>query len=228
MNDPDVLAPPVIEGVGIVRRDSKTNRTLLSGVSLHVDAGESLGLEGASGSGKSTLLRALALLDPIEGGEVRYLGKVIQKSAVPGFRRNVVYLAQRPSMVVGTVLQNLSLPFTFASAERGLDHAAAVELLGVLDRDESMLDQDAMTLSGGEQQLIALVRAILVDPDVILLDEPTASLDPASTDRFEQLATTWKRADARRSWVWTSHDADQVDRLTSRRVRLADGSVVDG
>ncbi|MGB7325180.1 MAG: ATP-binding cassette domain-containing protein [Rubripirellula sp.] len=215
----------VIELVDVTRRDSKTGRTLLAGVNLSVVIGDAIGLVGPSGSGKSTMLRAIARLDSVDDGQIRFRGDIVTADRVPAFRRSVVYLAQRPALGPGTVLQNLTLPFTFASATDSFDRAEAIALLSSLGRGESILDQDASTLSGGEQQLVALVRAILVSPQVMLLDEPTASLDATLVQRFEMLARQWKDAGADRVWIWTSHDADQIGRVSSRTVRLENGSV---
>ncbi|WP_246151937.1 ABC transporter ATP-binding protein [Rubripirellula reticaptiva] len=211
--------------VDVTRRDTKTGRTLLAGVDLLIVAGDAIGLVGPSGSGKSTMLRAIARLDAIDDGQIRFRGKIVTVDRVPMFRRSVVYLAQRPALVPGTVLQNLTLPFTFASATDSFNQAKAIALLSSLGRGESILDQDASTLSGGEQQLVALVRAILVSPTVMLLDEPTASLDAALVQRFETLARQWKDADVDRVWIWTSHDADQISRVSSKLIRLESGSV---
>ncbi|TWU56543.1 putative ABC transporter ATP-binding protein YbbL [Rubripirellula tenax] len=215
---------PVVSVQGITRTGA-AGRVLLDDITMDVMAGEGIALVGPSGSGKSTLLRAIARLDPIRNGYVKINGDTITSAAIPNFRRRVVYLAQRPAMIVGTVEQNLQLPFSFASSQSNYDRARAIDLLGELDRLEGILDQDASTLSGGEQQLVSLVRAILVDPEVMLLDEPTASLDAASLDRFESLASGWKNGDPRRAWVWTSHDADQIDRMTTRTIRLAGGRI---
>ncbi len=219
-------AEPLIELIDVTRANSKTDRTILSAINVSVAAGDAIGLVGPSGSGKSTLLRAIAKLDPIEGGQIRFRGRVVTSDEVPAFRRCVVYLAQRPSLVPGTVLSNLTLPFSFVGSKLSFDRVRATRLLSGLDRGELILDQDASTLSGGEQQLVALVRAILVSPQIMLLDEPTASLDPISVERFEAIARQWKDADPKRAWIWTSHDANQIDRMTRRRVRLSDGKAM--
>ncbi len=217
----------IIEAINVTRRDDKTERIILDSASLSVNAGESVGLIGPSGSGKSSMLRSLARLDPVLVGCIRFQGTAITGNAIPAFRRQVAYLSQRPFLIEGTVEQNVSLPFSFASATGSFNRQTAIELLGVLGRRESILDQDAMTLSGGEQQSVALVRAMLIEPAVLLLDEPTASLDTPATQRFENLANIWKLADADRTWIWTSHDADQVARMTSRTVQMLDGKIVN-
>lgn len=214
-----------MRAVGLTRRDAAGGRVLLDHVDFAIEPGQRIALAGPSGSGKSTLMRAIAMLDPVDSGEVSFHGQTITGKLVPSYRRRVVYLAQRPALVPGSVLENLSMAFSFASAETTFQVERATELLQTLDRNEAMLQQVASTLSGGEQQLVALVRAILIQPSIILFDEPTASLDPASTASFERLVRVWLDADANRSLVWTSHDADQVARMTSIMYRIAAGKI---
>lgn len=214
-----------LRAVGLARRDVAGDRWLLDHVDFAIEPGQRIALAGPSGSGKSTLLRAIAMLDPVDGGEVVFNDQRITGKWVPPFRRSVVYLAQRPALVSGSVLDNLSMAFSFASAGEVFQTERAAELLQTLGRNEAFLQQDAGTLSGGEQQLVALVRAILIQPAIILFDEPTASLDPASTDSFERLVDVWLNDDAKRSLVWISHDADQVTRMTSIVYRIAAGKI---
>lgn len=203
------------------------DRILLDHVSLDVNAGQRLGLVGESGSGKSSLLRAIALLDPIDLGCVLHRGNVITGIGVPAYRRDVGYVAQRAAMIQGTTRDNLRLPFQFASNIMSFDPHQATRWLAELGQSESILDQDASTLSGGQQQAIALVRTILAGPQVLLLDEPTASLDSVSTNLVEQFLFRWIESDASRSWIWTSHDSDQISRVSDQVLRMNSGGLID-
>src|SRR5262249_906755 len=108
--------------------------------------------------------------------------------------------------------------------DRSFDPARAEELFGRLGREPGFLAKSSRDLSGGESQLVGLVRALQLDPAVLLLDEPTASLDPATTRAVEGLLEDWLDADpSARALVWVSHDADQVRRMTDRRVYLRAG-----
>jgi len=196
-------------------------RWLWRGVDLRLRAGERVALTGPSGSGKTLLLRALAGLDALDEGTLTLRGTPSERWAMPSYRSHVGYLPQRPVMVEGSVEDNLRLPFTLGvHAERRYDRTrvrAAVDRLG---RGERFLAQDALELSGGEQQLVALVQRLQLEPTVLLLDEPSASLDDDGAAALETLVDDWRGAAAERAVLWTSHRSEQVDRVSDRAVRL--------
>lgn len=202
-------------------RRSVDGRALWQDLSLDVDAGESVAVVGPSGSGKSLLLRALAGLDALEGGEITLEGRAQAGWPMPRYRSHVTYLPQRPALDGGTVLDHLRRPFTLAAHRHRTFHPGEAEaLLGAFGRDGAFLRLDAATLSGGEGQLVALTRALLLSPTVLLLDEATASLDPDTTRRAEGVLLGWLRGAARRALVWVSHDPAQRARVASREVPL--------
>lgn len=216
-------AAPVLEAVDL-RRQADDGTLLLDGVSLTLSAGDRVAMQGPSGAGKSVLLRALVLLDPIAGGRVAWHGAPPAAEAMPRFRRRAVYLAQDPVIEEGTVLDQLALPWRFASAaDATLDRAAALEMLDRAGRDERFLRQRGENLSGGEAQLVALVRALLLAPQVLLLDEPTAAMDAVTREGAEALLDRWHAADPARAWIWVSHDPRQLERTCSRSLRIAAG-----
>ncbi|HWV38183.1 MAG TPA: ATP-binding cassette domain-containing protein [Vulgatibacter sp.] len=189
------------------------------GVSFDVAGGERLALVGPTGSGKTLLLRGIAGLDPVDEGEVEFEGRTARAGELPAFRARVCYLHQRPALWSGTVAQNLEAPFSLrANAGKRFDRDRAAALLGRLGRDASFLEARTSNLSGGEAQVVALVRALLLDPRILLLDEATASLDRAAAARAEALLAEW--AEPGRASIWTSHDPDQLARVADRRVDL--------
>jgi len=170
----------------------------------------------------------MALLDPVQHGTLLFRGEQPIAVDIPKFRRQVVYLHQRPALFPGTVAENFRLPFTFESSSGTYDQARIDDWLQTLGRPASLLDQAVDTLSGGEQQLVALLRAIQVDPLVLLLDEPTASLDAESAGKFEQLVNLWfesATSDQPRAFVWISHDMAQLQRMTNRRWSISAGKL---
>lgn len=222
---------PVVLETCSVRRVSADGATLLDGVSVEIELGSRWAVRGPTGSGKTLLLRALCLLDPLEGGDVLFRGERVQHADVPAFRRQVVYLHQRPALIEGTVRENLTLIERFhanaASQTTSEDRDARISrMLESLGRPESFLDQNAADLSGGEGQLVALLRALLVEPTVLLLDEPTSALDAASVAAFESLVDAWanERKDER-AFVWVTHDDRQAERVAERSIHMAAGRV---
>lgn len=193
-------------------------RWIWRGLDLAVGAGERLAVTGPTGSGKSLLLRALAMLDAADEGEVRFLGRPLEPHAVPGFRARVAYLAQRPALAGSTVEEALRGAFAFSvHKNRRFDRERALRLLGALGRDEGFLASPAQGLSGGEAQIVALVRALLLEPRILLLDEFTASMDRDAAERAERLVRDWLEGEEGKALLITSHDPSQLDRLATRR-----------
>jgi putative ABC transport system ATP-binding protein len=203
---------------------------LLDRVSLAIRAGERLALAGPSGAGKTLLLRALAVLDPVDGGEVHWHGRIVRRDLVPSFRWSVVYLHQRAALLEDTVEAALRRPFSLkVRRNQRYDPQRAVELLGQLGRDPEFLRKGAADLSGGEIQITALIRAIQLGPSVLLLDEPTAALDSTATAAVEGLVGRWiAEAPQERALIWVSHNTEQARRVAEKVISMQDGRIADG
>ena len=172
---------PLLKACGLGRRKPGGEDWLLRGICIEVCSGDRLALIGPSGSGKTVLLRALVLLDPHDEGSIEWDGRPLHGDAIPAYRKQVVYLHQRPALFEGTVEDNLKYPFTLKS-HRGkrFDRERVVCILDALKRDATFLEKSSRDLSGGEAQIVAVIRCLQLDPAVLLLDEPTASLDRAT------------------------------------------------
>lgn len=196
-------------------------RWLWRGRSFDVDAQSQLALVGPSGVGKTTLLRAVAGLDPLDEGTLTLDGRPAEAWSPAVYRSRVMYLHQRPALLPGSVEENLQAAFALAvHRDKRYDPARARELVTRLGRSPAYLTQDSSQLSGGEAQILALVRALLLEPEILLLDEPTSSLDPQTTAQAEALLREWLAAAPRRACLWTSHDAAQIARVASRTIAM--------
>ncbi|MDB5891261.1 MAG: amino acid transporter ATP-binding protein family [Polaromonas sp.] len=179
---------------------------------LHIKAGERLALVGANGSGKSTLLRTLHGLQPLSSGELQ---------ADAAARQAMLF--QRPYMLRASVLHNVALGLWLRGAPW---RDARAQAMAALDRVglAPLAARPAKSLSGGQQQRVALARAWACKPQVLLLDEPTASLDPSAKREVERLMAEF--ANDGMTLIFSSHNLGQVKRLASRVIYLENGELV--
>ncbi len=174
-------------------------------------------LVGPSGAGKSTVLRLLDRLEVPTAGEVRFRGRPMSELDVLALRRRVGMVFQRPAPFPGTVRDNLHVADPDASED------ALVAALRAARLDAAFLDRPADELSGGEAQRMCLARTLVTQPEVLLMDEPTSSLDTDATRRLER--TALRLADEGHDLVWVTHDLDQVQRLGGDIVVLIEGRI---
>ncbi len=196
-------------------------RWLWRGLDVDVMPGDRLAVVGPSGAGKTLLLRALAGLDALDEGALLSGADRQPVEDLPRHRAAVAMVAQRPALFEGTVRDNLRAPFEYGVRGGAVyDEDAGRALLAALGREHALLDQSAQALSGGEDQTVGLARTLLTAPRVLILDEPTAGLDPDRTAAVEAAVDAFLAADPGRAAVWTGHDAAQLDRVTKRALRL--------
>jgi putative ABC transport system ATP-binding protein len=195
--------------------------TIVDGVDLAVAAGETLTIVGPSGAGKSSLLRLLCRLDEPTDGTVFLDGADYRTIDPTVLRTRVGLVPQDPALRDGTVRENV----TIGPRLRG-ESVEPGRVASLLERVDLGGDADRAVaeLSGGEAQRVAIARTLVVDPEVLLLDEPTASLDPDAQAGIEALLTDLL-TDADRTAVVVTHDQAQVDRIADRVVRFVDGRV---
>ena len=199
---------------------------ILRGISLSIEAGETVGVLGPSGAGKTSLLMIMAGLESLTGGSISLAENDITtmgEDALAALRRDqvgIVFQAFRliPSM---TALQNVAVPMELAGRRDADEMAAtALEAVGLGHRKTHLPDQ----MSGGEQQRVAIARAIATRPRILLADEPTGNLDSGTSDKV--IATLFEAAkSAGAALVLVTHDADLAERC-ERVLTIEDGRIV--
>jgi putative ABC transport system ATP-binding protein len=189
----------------------------LDGLDAELPDGGLTVIAGPSGAGKSTLLRLCNRLEVPSEGTVRHRGGDVAERDPLALRREVAMVFQRPVTFAGTVRDNLH------EADSALDDDAAAALLERAGLAASFLDRDAGELSGGEAQRACLARALATQPRVLLMDEPTSSLDDRAADVLERLAR--QLVDGGTPVVWVTHSREQLRRLADHVLLLAAGRV---
>ncbi len=148
-----------------MRRDPARSVILLQPTDFELEGAQRVVVTGPSGSGKSVFLRSLALLDPVDAGEIQWHEKAITRARIPAYRRRVAYIAQRPAMLDGSVEDNLRYPFSLrVYRDASFDRATVSRLAKEAGRGTDFLDKRASELSGGEAQIAALIRVLQLAP----------------------------------------------------------------
>ena len=219
-------------------------------ISFELSAGQGLALSGTSGSGKSMLLRTLAGLDVLEKGpsgeegSISLSGKSMAEWKMPEYRTRIGYVPQHQAFPDETVEECFKRVFRLkANQNKFYDREKILlwlEQLSLSDTGKNNSDKDNFTellnhpareLSGGEAQVVAIFRALQLDPQVMLLDEPTASMDAALAGLMEVLLEKWHKCSAeifpaptdqqaQRAWIWVSHNSEQLTRMCGQTYNL--------
>lgn len=197
-----------------------SDRTVLDLPSLDIQRSESLAIVGPSGSGKSTLLRLLQFLEQPTTGSIIFNGTLIDHQPALEIRRRVATVFQRPMLLDRSVRDNVAFGLQIRRAQK-IDQQVdfALDRVGLLQYARIK----ARTLSGGEAQRVALARAIVIQPDVLLLDEPTANLDPYNVGLIENLI----RDHDHMTIVLVTHNIFQAKRLADRVGLLLTGKLIE-
>ena len=213
MAEPRTILPLSVDSLGFRAGDV----AILDGVSFRLEAGSRVIVLGPNGAGKSVLLRLLHGLLAPGAGTIAW--------AAPAPQRALAMVFQRPVMLRRSVRENIEFALQLAGktgvADRKRDAIAALEQVGLAH----LADRPARLCSGGEQQRVALARAWALQPQLLFLDEPTASLDPAATRAIEDTIIAMHGAGT--TVVMTTHDIGQARRLADRILFLHHGRLVE-
>ncbi|MFC5064749.1 ABC transporter ATP-binding protein [Actinomycetospora atypica] len=208
----------------------RATRVALDGVDLALPAGRSLALVGESGSGKSTLLRMLLALEVPDDGSVRFRGEPVTPAAPGRLRHEVGVVVQDAGGSLDPrcpVRESLREPLECLDGWAGVDHdARVVELMTAVGLDPETGDRRPGQFSGGQRQRLALARALIANPSVLVVDEPFSAVDPATRARLVALLRTLVERSAIQVLLVT-HDLGVADRLCDDVVVLAHGRVAE-
>ncbi len=198
-------------------------RTVLQIDALSIRRGEILGIIGPSGSGKSTLLRILNFLEPASAGELHFSGRIVPSNPPLATRRKVTTVFQKPQLLNRSVSANVAFGLRLRGGKP--DNRRVLRILERVGMS-AMAHTSARALSGGESQRAAVARALVLHPEVLLLDEPTANLDPYNVSLIESLISEQHRLHAT-TIVLVTHNVFQARRLAQRCALLLDGKLVE-
>jgi tungstate transport system ATP-binding protein len=201
-------------------------KEVLKDISFSIGKGDIFTFIGPSGSGKTTILRLIDMLERPTNGKIfieeNDVSTMKAGDRIP-IRRKMSMVFQKPSPLRGTVFDNVAIGLWYRNVSKEETQAQvpeALELVGLMGYE----DRKAGTLSGGEMQRVAIARAIVTKPEVLLLDEPTANLDPASTERIENLIYALKERFGI-TVILSTHDMVQGQRLADRIAVVIDGRI---
>jgi putative ABC transport system ATP-binding protein len=223
-----------VEGLTFeVDRDTQAPRRIVDDVSFYVAAGGVFTVLGPSGSGKSTLLRCLDRLVEPSAGRVLLDGRDASELPVQELRRRVGMVFQTAALFDGSVLDNVLYGPRLradragrAAGDAGAARAQAEGLLRRVGLPAAFCDKPVTELSGGEAQRVSLARALANEPEVLLLDEPTAALDPTASQVIEDLLLQLA-GNTDLTFVFVTHNLAQARRIGDHGLLLVDGRVVD-
>lgn len=206
----------------IVKKD-QSGRSILDGVSAKAVEGELITIIGPSGSGKSTFLSLINRMTDPDSGLLRFKEKRYDEIDVLSLRRKIGMVFQFPTMLTGTVRDNLLIgPGLF---KEKLTDTQIDDLLEQVSLPKSIKDQEARSLSGGQKQRVSLARTLANRPEVLLLDEVTASLDPQSTEDIEGLIQTLHQNG--KTILWVTHNLKQAKQIGQYTWVIAGGKIVE-
>ncbi len=203
-------------------------KKVLNGVSFEAKKGEIFYLIGPNGSGKTTILRIIDLLDEPDRGEIYFNNVNIcklkaEEKAV--WRKKMTMVFQQPILYNTTVYENIAIGLKIKGVKKDLIKTKTFEALKLVNLFDYK-NRHAYTLSGGEAQRLCLARALALKPEVLLLDEPTANLDPANTLLIENIVRDYVKNE-KSIGIFTTHNMFEAMRLADRVALLINGAVVE-
>lgn len=203
-----------------------SGKSVLSDISMNIGKGAFISILGPSGGGKSSLLRILNGLQSPTEGFAFYNGADISSFDPIELRKKIGLVFQTPVMIPGTVRNNLVLPFQWNKRNSAPNDSRLGQILELVGLDPNVLEQDGRDLSGGEKQRISLARTLLNEPEVLLLDEPTASLDPGMASRIVRRVARLHE-ELNLTTVLVSHQHNLVRKVAEECYFIMNGKIIE-
>lgn len=200
---------------------NSSNTQILKGISFNIKKGDCISIVGQSGSGKSTLLKLCADLIPISSGDIYFMGKSYKSYDPIELRKRISYCVQIPYLFGNTVYDNLEFPFKVRDEK--VDNNRLEILLKRFNLDSSYLDKSIESLSGGEKQRISIIRNLIFIPEILLLDEATASLDKENAQMVEEYIKELNNSGV--TVLWITHSEEQSKSIFNKRIVISEGIV---
>lgn len=199
------------------------NKVALNIPHLHIPSGAFIGIIGPNGAGKSTFVKLLGGIDPEIQGEIMYNQKKLHRSS--GVYQRMTLIFQKPYLFRTSVFENIAYPLKIRGVKPRIIEEKVEKLLEELGLQD-LRQQPGKTLSGGEAQKVALARALVFEPELLLLDEPTANIDPQSIMVMERVLQNFHEKN-RPTIIMVTHNIQQAKRLSKEVFFIDDGKLLE-
>lgn len=199
----------------------KDDQAILRDITISIDKGDYISLIGPSGSGKSTFLKLCCNLISPSDGEIIYKDKLMVEQDPLELRKNIAYCFQSPYLFGESVTDNISFPYEIRDKKMDLDKVE--KLFNLFNLDKDYMNKEVKNLSGGEKQRIALIRSLLFEPEILLLDEITSALDVENTIIVENVMKSLN--DKGITILWINHNPEQAKRNASKLLTIESGKI---
>lgn len=196
-------------------------KTILKNISINIEQHDFISIVGASGSGKSTMLKLCSHLISPTSGNIIFKNKNFTEYSPMELRKNIAYCFQTPYLFGDTVMDNIKFPFSIRNIK--YDSIRVYHLFSLFHMPTDYLEKSVRNLSGGEKQRIALIRSLIFNPEILLLDEVTSALDVNNTEIVENVIASLNKEGT--SVLWITHNPEQSRKYANKLLTIESGEI---